>query len=94
MWSFVMLNLSCHVSCCCGVDLVVCCVVMFLSCVCVCDLFFFLQIGEAGQGLTRCVSILSSVVKCLWEVFVWGFGMLFVSCVVLCCSCCVFRVKL
>ena len=23
----------------------------------------------------------SSVVKCLWEVFVWGFGVLFVSCV-------------
>ena len=23
----------------------------------------------------------SSVVKCLWEVFVWGFGVLFLSCV-------------
>jgi len=22
----------------------------------------------------------SSVVKCLWEVFVWGFGVLFLSC--------------
>jgi len=27
----------------CGVVLVVCCVVLFLSCVCVCDLFLFLQ---------------------------------------------------
>jgi len=24
---------------------------------------------------------LSSVVNCLWEVFVWGFGVLFLSCV-------------
>jgi len=29
----------------------------------------------------------SSVVKCLWEVFVWGFGVLFLSCV--CVSVCV-----
>ena len=41
MWSFVMLNLSCHVLCCCVVVFVVCCVVMFLSCVCACDLFSF-----------------------------------------------------
>jgi len=26
----------------------------------------------------------SSVVKCLWEVFVWGFGVLFLSCVCVC----------
>jgi len=26
----------------------------------------------------------SSVVKCLWEVFVWGFGVLFMSCVCVC----------
>jgi len=25
-----------------------------------------------------------SVVKCLWEVFVWGFGVLFLSCVFVC----------
>ena len=26
----------------------------------------------------------SSVVKCLWEVFVWGFGVLFLSCACVC----------
>jgi len=30
----------------------------------------------------------SSVVKCLWEVFVWGFGLLFLSCVCRCRGCC------
>jgi len=29
-------------------------------------------------GITLAPSI---VVKCLWEVFVWGFGVLFLSCV-------------
>ena len=28
----------------------------------------------------------SSVVKCLWEVFVWGFGVLFLSCACVCVS--------
>jgi len=30
------------------------------------------------------VALPSSVVKCLWEVFVWGFGALFLSCVCVC----------
>jgi len=30
----------------------------------------------------------SSVVKCLWEVFVWGFGVLFLSCVCVCVCVC------
>jgi len=30
----------------------------------------------------------SSVVKCLWEVFLWGFGVLFSSCVCVCRGCC------
>jgi len=43
VWSFVVLFLSCRVLLCCGVVLVVSCVVLFLLCVCVFDLFFFLQ---------------------------------------------------
>jgi len=33
-----------------------------------------------GKGRTV-VAPPSSVVKCLWEVFVWGFGVLFLLCV-------------
>jgi len=35
------------------------------------------------KGLLGCSGeqVNSSVVKCLWEVFVWGFGALFLSCV-------------
>jgi len=39
--SWVVLFLSCRVSCCCGVVLVVSCVVLFLLCLCVCGLFLF-----------------------------------------------------
>jgi len=38
-----VLFLSCRVLCCCGVVLVVSCVVLFLWCVCVCGLFLFLH---------------------------------------------------
>jgi len=38
VWSFVVMFVSCRVLCCCGVVLVVR-VVLFLLCVCVCDLF-------------------------------------------------------
>ena len=34
---------------------------------------------SAGVALLR-----PSVVKCLWEVFVWGFGVLFLSCACVC----------
>ena len=39
--SCVVLFLSCGVLWCCGVVLVVSCVVLFVLCVCVCDLFLF-----------------------------------------------------
>jgi len=32
-------------------------------------------------GLRTVVAPPSSVVKCLWEVFIWGFGVLLLSCV-------------
>jgi len=36
----------------CGVVLVVCCVVLFLSCVCGCDLFLFLQAAVSLCAIT------------------------------------------
>jgi len=39
---------------------------------CMCDLFLLFK----GTG--------SSVVQCLWGVFVWGFGVLFLSCACVC----------
>ena len=76
---------------------------LFLWCVCVCDLFVVLHVGLRAHAATgaRCTfgrilyelnTILFtysrlmcsqhrlSVVKCLREVFVWGFGVLFLSC--------------
>jgi len=70
--------------------------VLFLSCVCVsvsgvlfsvgvcvfvdvltCDLVYI----HSGVPLPAAGAPPSSVVKCLWQVFVWGFGVLFLSCV-------------
>jgi len=42
VWSFVVSFLSCVLGCC-GVVLVLSCVVLFVLCVCVCDLFLLLQ---------------------------------------------------
>ena len=59
----------------CFVLVVSCFVSLFLLCVRVCDLFLFLQ---------HCLLFLLtrwSVVKCLWEVFVWELGVLFLPCV-------------
>jgi len=39
-------------------------------------------------GGTHVVAPHSSVVQCLWGVFVWGFGVLFLSCVCVCRGCC------
>jgi len=33
-----------------------------------------------GELARTVVSPPSSVVKCLWEVFIWGFGVVFLSC--------------
>jgi len=62
--------------------------------VCVCDLFLF-DTGWAWEVARTVVAPPSSVVKCVWEVFVWGFGVLFlcvcvgVGGVVLCRCVCV-----
>jgi len=56
-------------------------VVLFLSYCCVCDLFLLLQLTPTFTlTRTRRSRHLRDVVKCLWEVFVWGFGVLFLSC--------------
>jgi len=36
---------------------------------------------RAWEVARTIVALPSSVVKCLWGVFVWGFGVLFLSCV-------------
>jgi len=62
--------LSCRVLCCCGVVLVVSCVVLFSLCVCVCDLFLFLQtadfvrnvvLADSAAGGGRCHVVGNSV---------------------------------
>ena len=52
------------------------------------DLFCFLLSNTLSEVFM--ISFFSSVVKCLWEVFVWGFGVLFLSCVCVwrCWRCC------
>jgi len=64
VWSFEVLFLSCRVLCCCGVVLVVSCVVLFLLCVCVCDLFLFLHQRGLRVSLYK---ILFHFVASLWE---------------------------
>jgi len=39
---------------------------------------------QAWEVARTVVAPPSSVVKCLWGVFVWGFGVLFLSCVCVC----------
>ena len=60
-------------------------------CLCVRPVALFtppgLPCSQAGAGII--VAPPSSVVKCLWEVFIWGFGVLFLSCVCgRCRGCC------
>jgi len=75
--------------------------VVLCRCVCVCDLWIFLQVekvvGEAKLLTAARVNPSffaftrgppSRGVKCLWEVFVWGFGVLFLSGVCVCMSLC------
>jgi len=48
---------------------------------CACMFVDFSCSRELVQELARTVvAPPSSVVKCLWEVFIWGFGVLFLSC--------------
>jgi len=43
---------------------------------------------RASEVARTVVAPPSSVVKCLWGVFVWEFGVLFLSCVCVCRGCC------
>ena len=77
----------------CGGVLVACCVVLFMSCVCVCDLFIFLRVALHVMPKTTDAKLpharktlhkLNSNRCCVHtREFVWGFGVLFLSCVCL-----------
>jgi len=51
VWLFVVLCLSCRVLWCCGVVLVVSCVVLFSLCVYMCDLYLFTSTPRLKKGV-------------------------------------------